>query len=269
MLKRCLAALLVSGLASHVVAQNPPPLTECLTDLTDIFQNENAVTDTNIKRTYTLCPNTSFKTGKANQQTGQIEGGQHPIVTRANAHVKCGDNGKSSNNCKIDGTDYGIFQMPFQIFEDRPTDSSNVIFEGITMEFFFKDSQIPVLAAAHTGDVTFRDCVWSDNNADPLFLLSELGDVPQSSASGRSARLEEGPQVDGPAPGFINVWEPEGQNDPGRGRSLYDADSVTELMTPTVVNEKANVTVIGDRILQQTGLFKVTFEGCLFSVSYL
>jgi len=256
MLKRCLAALLVSGLASHVVAQNPPPLTECLTDLTDIFQNENAVTDTNIKRTYTLCPNTVFQTGVANQQTGQIEGGQTPIVTRANAHVKCGDDGKSSNGCVIDGTgNYGIFQIPSQVFENRPTDSSNVIFEGLTIDFWVSDGQLPVLAAAYTGDVTFRDCVWTNNNADPLFLLSEL-----SNGQSSSARSVTQPQ----RLGFFNPL-----NLNGDGRSLYDADSVMEPITPTIVNEKANITVIGDRILQQTGLFKVTFEGCLFDVSYL
>ena len=257
MLKRCFAALLVSSLASHVVAQNPPAITECLKDLSDILTNENLVTNTSIKRTYTLCPNTSFKTGKASQQTGQIEGGQTPIVTRANAHVKCGNDGKSSNNCEIDGTgNYGIFQMPFQIFENRPTDSSNVIFEGLTISHWLSIGQLPVVVAAHTGDVTFRDCVWKDNRADPLFLLSELSNGQSSSA--RS--VTPGP------PGFKDTWSPNGSK---RDRSLYDADSVMEPITPTIVNEKANITVIGDRILQQTGLFKVTFEGCLFDVSYL
>ena len=68
------------------------------------------------------------------------------------------------------------------------------------------------------------------------------------------------------APGFLPFWNQHGTDG---GRSLYDADSEMEPITPTIVNEKANITVIGDRILQQTGLFKVTFEGCLFDVSYL
>ena len=242
-----------------------------------VYRNEKLVTDTSIRRVYILCPNTVFSPGIANPKTGVISGGQEALACRSNCLVKCGNNGKSENKCIIDGTGtYGIFQVPYNVFTDLPLDSSNVVFQGITIDFFVSAGQIPVLAASFSGSVTFRDCRWTNNSADPAFIISDLQFAP---ALARNAIVDAPPRT---APGF--VWK-IAASDSNRKRNLIDKDF--EVGDSPIVNDDSNaskrsrrqlraadisqdegteVATDGNRILQTTGSFKVTFENCLFEV---
>lgn len=281
MLKHSLIALLVAGISTNVVAQNPKPITTCIKDLTVIYNNEDLVKDVSIRRVYTLCPKTVFSPGVASQTTGEISGGQAPLAVRANCLVKCGSTGSSANSCVIDGTGtFGIFQVPYNLFVDRPRGSVNVVFQGITIDFFVQAGQIPVLAAAFFGDITFLDCVFSNNSADPLFVLSDLA---IGGGIARSAAIDSSSEVDtSPPPGF--VWAMNNTIDEDRRRQLVENDievkdrsnidasserSRRSLRATDLPSTNENVIVTdGNRILQtSTTGFRITFEDCLFVVS--
>jgi hypothetical protein len=221
-------------------------LTGCVSSLAEIFLVEQPLVDdadTTTVRTYTLCPNTTFQPGRVNQETGEISGGDFPLVCRRNCRIKCGDNGSSDNNCSIDGVagTYGIFMIPYLVFEDKPEDASNIIVEGVTVEGFKGSGQIPTLAASPKGAVTFKDCKWMDNTADPLFVIDEflLGSAP-------SRRLKSNGFKYPPAENQI-------------GRRLADMPE----------EQRAGVAVRDERELQAASQFSITFEKCHFEVSLL
>ena len=273
-MKRFLFTLFAVDLICNVfvAAKNPDPITTCIKDMSRVYRNEKLVTDTSIRRVYTLCPNTVFSPGIANPNTGVISGGQEALACRSNCLIKCGNTGASSNKCVIDGTGtFGIFQVAYNLFEDRPEDSRNVIYQGITIDFFVSAGQTPVLAAAFSGSVTFRDCVWTNNSADPAFVISQL----RFPATARSAVIDA-PQEK--PPGF--VWKVDASDSDGR-RNLLDED--VEISDRPIVHdsersrrqlraadirhdEGTEVTTEGHRILQTTGNFKVIFDKCLFVV---
>ena len=185
MVRAYITAVLVIFLASHADSA-------CITKFLDIFKAEQPLTlpaNTVTVRTYTLCPNTTFSPGTANQDTGVISNGDFPLVCRRNCHIKCGTDGSSSNNCKIQGSGtYGIFMAPYLVFDDAPTDASNIVIQGITLELWKKEDQIPVISASPSGNITYVDCVFKENRADPLFVLDEF--LLSSSTSGRNRHLE-------------------------------------------------------------------------------
>jgi hypothetical protein len=110
--------------------------------------------------------------------------------------------------------------------------------EGVTVEGFKSSGQIPTLAASPKGSITFKDCKWKDNTADPLFVIDEffLGSAPP----GR--RLKSNGFRYPPAEDQI-------------GRRLADMPE----------EERAGVAVRDDRELQATS-FSITFEKCHFEV---
>lgn len=239
-----------------------------------VYRNEKLVTDTSIRRIYTLCPNTIFSPGIANPTTGVITGGQEPLACKSNCLIRCGTNGASSNKCIIDGTGtFGIFQIPYNLFEGQPKVTTNVIYQGITVDFFVSSGQIPVLAGAFNGDVTFQDCIFSNNSADPVFVLSEFA----LGATTRSAAIDT---PTGKLPGF--VWNPAPIDD-GSGRSLLEKDAEV-VDGPVIAHDTADSSrghlradiprdevteVITDegRMLQTGSGFKVSFQKCVFDVS--
>lgn len=241
-----------------------------------VYRNELAVTDTSIRRVYTLCPNTVFSPGIANPNTGVITGGQEPLACKSNCLIRCGTSGASSNKCVIDGTGtFGIFQIPYNLFPTQPKVVQNVVYQGITVDFFVSSGQIPVLAGSFFGDVTFQDCVFSNNSADPTFVLSEFVASPRS----RSAALDATP--DKALPGF--VWKVSSKDDDLR-RNLLEEDveiidrsidldsagsdragSRRQLRASDIpADEGTDVVADGERILQTTGAFKVSFQKCVF-----
>ena len=274
MLKTVVAILLASCL-SQVQAQ-------CIRDLSEIFDAEIETEDFSIKRTYILCPNTRFEPGVLNTENGQIEGGQFPLVLLENSHVKCGEDGSSDNNCVIDGTGtYAMFLTPYTLFE--LLDASNIIVEGVTVDFWVRGGQIPIIAAAPFGDITFLDCKFTNNQADPLFFIDEiLFTDPGLGPSGRSAGIsgisggkefQDARKQEGFRPNFNYD---KGTDDDGTrrkirrlGRDFFangGGDSGNESIFD---NPNANYTVSEDGRTRelQVAAFRIVFQGCLFDVS--
>lgn len=77
---------------------------------------------------------------------------------------------------------------PYLVFDDAPTDAANIVIQGITLELWKKEDQIPVVVASPSGNITYIDCVFKENRADPLFVLDEF--LLSSSTSGRNRGLE-------------------------------------------------------------------------------
>lgn len=274
MMNRYRLSLFAVGLICNAVAANPPPITSCITDMSVVSNNEALVTNTSIWRVYVLCPNTTFSPGVSNEETGLVEGGQKPLVCKSNCAIRCGDDGLSSNNCVIDGTGTSaIFQVAYQVFDDLPKVTKNVFYQGITIDSFVAEGQRPVVVASFFGSVTFQDCIFSNNNANPMFILTEF---IQSAATARIADIDA--PLEKP-PGF--VWKGPGKDTVQRrnilrknvesiDRSIVydDGRSRRELRASDIPQQDGTkVTTEGDRILQTTGGFKVSFQKCLFEVS--
>jgi hypothetical protein len=169
-----LFAATVASMTKSVCGQQ-----ECISDLSTIFNSELQVVDATVSREYTLCPETTFEVGNL-QTDNSVLDGQHPLIIRSNAKVKCGDDGSSANNCKIDGIigTTGILLSPSVFFGELNTD--NIVIQGVTVDFFIPSSQkpvgalFPVQVQSNGGDVTFLDCVFSTIRADPLFLIDHF-----------------------------------------------------------------------------------------------
>jgi len=248
MLKISVIVLALTSFFSHVTAQ-------CISNLEDILSVEEVVTNIDVKRTYTLCPKTVFKPTVLNRQTGLFPNNKTPLSFKANVEIKCGANGSAKNNCVIDGTGtYGLFLDPFRLFGTRP-DLGVVILQGITFDYFVRDNQIPIVILAETVDFTFLDCIFSNNQADPIFYIDQLF-FDQFS---RSSVIEDGSDV-GATEGSPKWY----MYDPGRTRRRLD------IHIPEGEHE-ANSTFMAsfDRKLQTSAepAFRVTFDGCLFDVS--
>lgn len=150
---------------------------DCITDLTSIFLAEAGVEDVTLSREYTLCPDTTFEVGNL-ADDGSVVDGQYPLMVRSNAKVKCGDDGSSANSCKIDGIvgKTGILLFPGFFFGEGVTD--NIVFQGVTVDFFLPSAQKPeglppVTIQSSGGDITFLDCVFSTIQNDPMFLIDQ------------------------------------------------------------------------------------------------
>jgi len=123
-----------------------------------------------------LCPDTFYDIGDLIPGIG-ILGGQAPIVPRSNTYIKCGEDGKSSNNCILRGGGFSVLSLPVFFSQDLYT--SNVVLEGLT----FQSQNVNGAFLGNPGDITFLDCIWQDFQAfgpvyisyfDPSMLRREL-----------------------------------------------------------------------------------------------
>jgi len=173
---RCLAlAILFLNVVDRAISDEP-----CYGLLKDIWDEESAFAsldsplslDSPQKRTYTLCENTVYEPGKINEAGILEEFGDTPLTIYRNAHVKCGPDGSSTNNCTITGSGtYGIFVVDITNWGIKGL--GNLIFEGITISLFEQNRQFPVVVGGESGDITFKDCVFENILADPIFSLHE------------------------------------------------------------------------------------------------
>ena len=157
------ASLLSPGVSSQSTA-------DCFSNLTLISEAEFNLTDLSVARKYILCQDTTFP---------QI------LILRSNATAQCGDDGSSANNCLIEQIDFafaGIGMAP-ELIGLPDTVVENVLVQGITMDFFAVEIDpapiTTVFVAMRAGDVTFKDCVLSNIQGEPIFLFNQLV-VPSS-----------------------------------------------------------------------------------------
>jgi hypothetical protein len=128
-----------------------PP--DCYTDLNNLLQRESSLTQQEILigRTYVLCPDTVYFMGRFNPNgSGEFLDGFDAITPRPNVHYKCGDNGSSSNNCRLLDGSYPIISV------GGDPEHTNVTFQGLTIE----SSANAGVVAARPGDLNFVDCIF-------------------------------------------------------------------------------------------------------------
>jgi len=168
--------ILLLLVASNVVVTTNAE--NCVSALKQIYMAEEALQqqqqqETQVARNYVLCSDTIFTPGTVNPDNGIIlEGQDAPLVCRSNCTIEC-----QSENCVIDGAGggtYGIFLMPSLVFnDDTSTMIEDIVIRGVTVRNWRNSAanQIPVVVGGTSGSVTFEDCTFEYNQADPLFLL--------------------------------------------------------------------------------------------------
>jgi hypothetical protein len=132
----------------------------CFDDLSDIHELEKDLQDASVRRKYILCPNTTFALGVVNDE-GQIVDGQKMIHLRPNVIYQCGEDGRRSNNCILQGGDFGVVSF-YEVFDGISETVDKVVIRGLT----FQSQQLFSVVLASAGDVTFDDCA---------FQVSEFG----------------------------------------------------------------------------------------------
>jgi hypothetical protein len=145
--------LTFSGLASFARGQS-----NC-TDSFDVIYNAQfnpeteAAYPTNTSQVWTLCPNTEYKTGF--EKDGEIIGGMAPLSLRSNMTIKCGEDGKSSNNCSVTTGSYGFMSVG-NLFGDDSFYIENAVLSGITFASSIRTNSVVIGDLG--GSVAFVDC---------------------------------------------------------------------------------------------------------------
>ena len=147
---------------------------DCHTNLTSIAFAEYDVKDLSVHRTYILCPNTTFDAASLNSEYSFTE--KHALFIRSNVLVLCGQDGSSDNSCVINGNgDYGIVIDPL-LWGYNESFVENVTIQGVTVDYFSGNEEysvFPVSIGLESGDVTFKDCIFSNNFNVPLFDIAQ------------------------------------------------------------------------------------------------
>lgn len=114
-----------------------------------------------VETTYILCPNTTFEIGDFDADGDCCVNGMYSLFIRSRSIVKCGEDGKSSNNCVMTGGNTHVFYVG-SIFDDAL--SQDVQVTGLT----FDDAKFLATAMANRGDITFTDCIWRVSNKQEI-----------------------------------------------------------------------------------------------------
>jgi hypothetical protein len=148
--------------ASGPTAVNASNATACITDLSIVLNSQytdNGTVAIPINtlghQEFILCPNTEFKTGFFNAQGTGIVGGAFPLCLRSNMTIKCGVDGKSTNNCSITTGDAALVTQN-GFFEINETVIENAVVSGITFAGSIRQ-QMFVLAQLG-GSINVIDC---------------------------------------------------------------------------------------------------------------
>ena len=105
------------------------------------------------KTEYILCPDTTFNIGRFDDAGRCCLDGDYSLFLRSRSTVKCGADGKSSNNCIFLGGNTQLFYIG-TFFGDLV--AQDVVVMGIT----FQSTSFLSTALANRGDITFIDCIW-------------------------------------------------------------------------------------------------------------
>ena len=128
-----------------------PPESGCYTDLNKLA-NRVANKPPFKLETFVLCPHTVFPIGFFSDD-GKFQGGFPALELRQNTHYLCGEDGKSSNNCTIEG---GQFQVLSTVMSFNEEPKVNILLKGIT----FRDGGAAGALLVAPGHVTFEDCIF-------------------------------------------------------------------------------------------------------------
>ena len=109
-------------------------------------------------RSYVLCPDKVYAIGSMDTSTNLITDGQQFIRVRPNLALKCGEDGKVTNNCIVTGGDVHVDGTTY--FGNKVSSVTNITIEGFT----FSNAQKYSVWVTKPGDITFVDCVFSVRN---------------------------------------------------------------------------------------------------------
>lgn len=150
---------------------------ECFTTINAVVLQESfMVSDRSKDRTYSLCPSTRYEIGHLDYNSDLYDG-QDMIPLHSNVHIRCGSSGNSQDGCivaggdiQVDGTD--LFDKSEDILE-------NVLVEGLT----FVNASKHNVWVNKPGSITFKDCIFRDNEFAITPVLADYfdNDAPSSS----------------------------------------------------------------------------------------
>ena len=161
-------------LVDVIVCQSIEEINDCYRNLTSISLLELDLKDLTTPRRYVLCSNTIFESPIPNSQGWFTD--TYPLVVRSNAFVQCGMDGSSQNSCIIDGTGTnGIIIDPYALGITEETNVDNVTIQGVTVDYFGPNPYYmsPVSLGFTKGNITFQDCIFSNNFGDSLFSIQQ------------------------------------------------------------------------------------------------
>ena len=161
--RQLLLALWVVVLSQLVVGASA----QCIDNISFLVQRELAVTDTSVKRSYTLCPRVMYFIAQFDLNYEYVGTNVMPAIPlRPNLELKCGDDGKRTNLCWIMNGDVHLDGTKVLGTPDERID--NVVLEG----FVFISAKKYSFWGMKPGSITFRDCEWRVRNKDPEIFVS-------------------------------------------------------------------------------------------------
>jgi hypothetical protein len=128
----------------------------CFSDFNAIYDAERAVTNTNLKRVYTICPNKLYHVGYLdfNNNLRPRQKGGPPLPLRPNMRIQCGADGSRDNLCWIIEGHLQVDGTSIRGLDD--VHLSNVEIVG----FVFIGSVQHSTWITKPGSITFKDCEW-------------------------------------------------------------------------------------------------------------
>mmetsp|Transcript_14894 Transcript_14894/g.28199 ORF Transcript_14894/g.28199 Transcript_14894/m.28199 type:complete len:433 (-) Transcript_14894:280-1578(-) len=149
-----------------------------------------------IAQTYIVCPNTRLQIGFF-RQDGSCCDGEAPLVLRSRSVVKCGESGESSNNCTLVGGQAHVFFVG-SYFSDALAQDVRV--EGFT----FEQAEFISVAIGNRGDITFKNCIWQENENSAVAFVAYAG--PDDDGDARRLSDTEDLQAQNSTNGFFEEW---------------------------------------------------------------
>lgn len=128
--------LAFAGSGSFASGQTPANCTSNLDDIYDAQFDNGTVIPPDFPQVWTLCPETEYKLGFLSGE--DIVGGFLPLPLRPNMTIKCGEDGKSSNNCNLTTGSIGLF-VAAGLFDDNEFYFENSVLSGITFSESIRD----------------------------------------------------------------------------------------------------------------------------------
>jgi hypothetical protein len=139
---------------------------------------------------FEICSDTTIEIGlPANAQFSDFVAGDFPIsILHDDVTIKCGPDGKSSNNCVLKGGWVQFITTPNNPFLSNPITTNNLKVQGITFQGALTNIPGPggnfrstaVALGAPGMDMVFEDCIFDDLKADIfMYLLRDALTAPE------------------------------------------------------------------------------------------
>jgi hypothetical protein len=129
----------------------------CISDLDEIFDAQYDTTGnpipTDQAQVFILCPNTEYKMGFLSGD--EIIGGFLPLFLRSNMTIKCGVDGKSSNNCNMTTGTIAFFSV-YGFFGQDELSIDNAVLSGITFSGSIREQYFVIGGLG--GSIDVIDC---------------------------------------------------------------------------------------------------------------